>query len=122
MLILNAGSTIGTPSNGWTNTFEKAVEHAQEWLRMMNNNGIRDVRIVSNTPADGGRWDFVFMHDITGKCATLSAHGIDNLEWYMEQNTFHPRVYWNGSSTANPKIQDFLADGYEIVIRKKGAV
>jgi hypothetical protein len=46
----------------------------------------------------------------------LEHHGIDDLQAYEKQHIFTPRVYWDGSSCANPKIEDFAAEGFEPVI------
>ena len=57
-----------------------------------------------------GDWNFKFKHLVTGAVVDLDIHGFTEEE--SEKFMFHPRVYWNGSSTAGPKIEDWLTDGY----------
>jgi len=54
---------------------------------------------------------FYFTHKVTGKVATLKIHGFTKEQ--CQKFILHPRVYWNGSSTANPKIEDWLDDGFK---------
>lgn len=120
MFLINPGSTVTTSANGWTNTYETALKNAMAWLLNMEKQHITGVFIVaSDGPNAQGMWVFTFRHNVTGKTALLEIHGIDNLDAYLKQNVFHPRVYWNGSSSGEPKLTDFLRQGYEICIRQK---
>lgn len=120
MLIINPGNKVASGGNGWTNTYQQAFLNAEDWLRKMNDNGIRDVSITTgNGPDNYGMWTFTIQHSVSHKCATLDMHGIDNIDAYLEERMFHPRIYWNGSSCSNPELTDFLCEGYEICIREK---
>ena len=121
MLIVNPGSNIAKSGNGWTNTLETATAMANDWLRSMRANNINEVHIVAVHGPNSDRWTFIFEHSVTGVRASLDVHGIDNMNAYLKENTFPPRVYWNENSSATPKLTDFLCDGYEVVIRKKEA-
>lgn len=123
-LIINPGSRIPQNPQGWTNTYEQARRNAEEWLEQMRRDGFgHDVILLSGPEkqADGGgRWIFRFQHQITGVCCLLETHGIsdEDLEPYRLQAIFLPRVYWNGSSSANPALDDFAAPGYVQSYRK----
>ena len=66
-----------------------------------------------------GDWNFRFRHKITNKYIDLQIHGFTKKE--CDAFIFHPRVYWNGSSTAEPEITDWLTDEYQyrILYEKK---
>ena len=95
-------------------TFERALEMANEWL----------VEIVKEYPEvtvttdedqyEKGMWSFKFTHGVTGKEVFLNTHGFTKEE--CEKFMFYPRIYWNGSSTGNPEIKDWLTDDFEYVI------
>ena len=120
MLIVNHGSKVAISGNGWTNTYETAFKNATDWLLTMKKNNIHDVSIVgSEGPNLYGEWTFTFRHNVTDKQVLLTIHGIDDLAAHMKDKIWPPRIYWNGSSCANPQLTDFLCDGYEICIRKK---
>ena len=65
---------------------------------------------------DNGRWPFVIRHQITGVEVVLETHGIDDLDAYKRQCIFDPRVYWNGSSSAEPTLDDFDAPGFVVKV------
>lgn len=118
MLLINPGSEIGTEQRGWTNTFEGAEAEAERWLKSMHeDDGMVDVELVRrcSTPHEG-RWTFTYRHKVTGVEVKLDTHGIDNLDAYKDKNGFHPRVYWNGSSTSKPSIDDFAAPGFRKLV------
>ena len=104
-IIINAGSE----NKG--GTFEQAEINAKEWLESIHNDGFPEVEMSFVQRHKDGDWQFNFTHKVTGKVATLEIHGFTKEE--REAFVFHPRVYWNGSSTANPKIEDWLADGFK---------
>lgn len=115
-LIINPGARIGQPGNGWTNTLAKARAEAGEWLSRMHAEGMTDVVLLGDAEDTGdGRWRFTFRHAVTGTAVHLDTHGIDDLDAYRRQHLFDPRVYWNGSSTAEPRLEDFAAPGFVLV-------
>lgn len=111
-VIINAGSRIGGEPQGWTNTVEGARRRAGEWLDRMRAVGFVDVEMTDTVEEVDGRWVFVFRHTVTGVEVKLETHGIDDLDAYMRQYIFDPRVYWNGSSSAEPQLDDFAAPGF----------
>jgi hypothetical protein len=117
MLIINPGSRVGEPAEGWTNTAEQARKIAQEWLEAIHKEGMRDVELLPGDRdyGDSGRWVFTFRHAVTGVMVDLATHGIDDLDAYVRVHVFHPRIYWNGESLGEPKLEDFAADGFEPV-------
>ncbi|WP_067671748.1 hypothetical protein [Nocardia miyunensis] len=119
MTIINAGSHIAPtqPDEGWTNTREKAAQYAREWFwDQITRDGFTDIEFVDTGREDEGRWVFEVRHKITGVVVEIEQHGIDNLDAYRKRHLFTPRVYWNGSSSANPRLEDFAADGFEPVM------
>jgi hypothetical protein len=111
-LIINAGSDVGEPGDGWANTREEAVAEAGTWLTRMHDSGMTDVELLDGAEERGGRWVFTFRHKVTEVTAELETPGIDNLEAYQRQHIFPPRVYWNGSSCSVPELEDFAAPGF----------
>ena len=110
MLIINPGS--GPVEGG---TFEQAVLNAETWLENMQADGVTDVKLIrSAKPQGDGRYVFTFEHNTTGVTATLETHGLTQEQ--VAEHTFPPRVYWRGSSSAEPCLEDFLTDGYRIAI------
>lgn len=115
-ILINPGSHIGTDGDGWTNTEATARRKAAEWLERMQADGICDVELLPDAVAAGeGRWSFKFLHTITGTVVWLEIDGIDNYDAYCKRHIFSPRVYWNGSSIGEPQIEDFAAEGFEVV-------
>lgn len=105
MLIINAGSEI----KGGTK--EQAIENAKRWLRNIHAEGFLEVEMSEPTEYEKGQFEFKFTHNVTKKVAILHTHGYtpdEELEF-----TFIPRMYWNGCSTSDPKIQDWLPDGWK---------
>ena len=111
-VIINPGSRIGGEPRGLTNTVEKAVEIARQWFDEMQQNGFTDIEIGEPGAEDDGRWPFMIRHLITGVEVKLLVHGIDDLDAYRRQYIFYPRIYWNGSSSAQPELDDFAAPGF----------
>lgn len=114
-LIINPGSHIGEPGNGWTNTAETARSHAADWLLQLHRDGMTDVELLEGSTGSEGRWVFSFRHAVTGTTVKLETHGIDDVEAYERQHIFAPRVYWNGSSLAEPELEHFAAPGFAAV-------
>jgi hypothetical protein len=114
-LIINPGSRIGAPGEGWTNTEAVARTRAEVWLEKMHAEGLTDVELLSGSEARDGRWLYTFRHKVTGATVALEMHGIDPAEAYERQYAFTPRVYWNGSSCADPSLEDFAAPGFKAV-------
>lgn len=115
-MMINPGSRIGADQQGWTNTEAAAIVKAAEWLATMRGDGLADVDLLDGCTADGeGRWRFTFRHRVTGVEVVLETDGIDDVEAYQRQHIFPPRVYWNGSSSSDPKLEDFAAPGFEPV-------
>jgi hypothetical protein len=105
-------------------TFEQASQVAEEWLEAMQRGGIQDVALYATCyePKDNvcgqgvGYWTFQFEHRVTGVVATLETHGLTPEEF--RERIYPPKIYWNGSSSANPEVGDFLKDGYSVRIVK----
>ncbi len=89
-------------------TYEQALINAKEWYE----NIIKEFPEVEMNEGtyNNKNWTFIFKHKITGQKAELNIHGFTKEE--CEKFVFHPRVYWNGSSTADPKIEDWLTDNF----------
>lgn len=113
-VLINPGSQIGGDPQGWSNTAEQARKLANEWLDRMRVEGFVDIELTDDGVEVVGRWQFVFRHTVTGAEVVLETHGIDNMDAYLKQHTFPPRVYWNGSSCAEPDLDDFAADGFSM--------
>jgi hypothetical protein len=119
-IIVNPGARLGDAQNadGWTNTYATAHVTATEWLAKMHAEGIADVGLVTADETEReGRWTFTYRHTVTGVEVELETHGIDDLEAYKRQHIFEPRVYWCGSSTSNPSLEDFAAPGFVMTFR-----
>lgn len=107
-IIINAGSE----NKG--GTFEQAEMNAKEWLKSIHDEGFNEIEMKFIERQKDGDWLFHFTHLVTKKVATLEIHGFTKEE--CKQFMFHPRVYWNGSSTSDPKIEDWLCDGFKFRI------
>lgn len=119
-IIINPGARLGDAeaAHGWTNTFATAHATALEWLAKMHADGLVDVDICGADATEReGRWTFTYRHTVTGVKVELETHGIDDVEAYKRQHIFEPRIYWNGSSSANPSLEDFAAPGYVMTFR-----
>jgi hypothetical protein len=118
-LLINPGSRIHDGAVGWTNSLEGARLQAAAWLDKMRAEGFGDVEVREVGQADGdtSRWRFAFRHTVTGVVVFLDTHGIDNIDAYIKQALFEPRVYWNGSSSSNPSMDDFAAPGFVMTFR-----
>lgn len=112
VLMVNPGSKVRESGKGWTNTVELARREALEWLSRIHADGMTDVELLDGETQSDGRWVFTFRHKITGTEVKLETHGVDDLKAYMKENLAFPRVYWNGSSSADPEIQHFAAPGF----------
>lgn len=111
-LIMNTMKVIINPGSENTGgTIEQATVNAQEWLKSIHDEGFCEVQMKFKERYGTGNFLFVFTHRITQKEAFLEIHGFTEEE--CKEFIFHPRVYWNGSSTSNPKIEDWLADGFK---------
>jgi len=100
-------------------TFKQALINAKEWLVNINKE-FPEVEMTTNEDKFyNGDWNFKFIHKITGKIVELQIHGFTKEECKLF--TFNPRVYWNGSSTSEPDINDWLTDDYtyRVVYKKK---
>lgn len=114
-IMTGGGSWIAEPGDGWSNTYEKARANAEEWLATMHKAGMTDVELLNTVEERNRRWQFTFRHQITRVTATLEIDGIDDLDAYCKQAVFSPKVYWNGGSTGEPRLEDFAAEGFEAV-------
>jgi hypothetical protein len=103
-LIINSGS------ENTGGTFEQAELNAKKFLEGCHDEGLFEVEMSFVEVRETGNFVFHFTHKVTGKVVELSTHGFTDDE--CRQFMFNPRVYWNGSSTADPKIEDFMADGF----------
>jgi hypothetical protein len=118
--VINPGSHLGDAQNaiGWTNTYDTAHATAEEWLARMRSEGLADIELyAADVTEREGRWTFTFRHTVTGVKVELETHGIDDPDAYKRQFIFDPRVYWNGSSSANPSLEDFATPGYVMTFR-----
>jgi hypothetical protein len=111
-VIVNPGSRIN-PS--LPNSYERAQQYARKWLDQMRAEGISDIELIDNREFSDGRWRFRFRHLITGVTVNLDQHGLSDND---DKSIFPTRVYWNGSSSANPSIEDFAAPGYVMTYRR----
>jgi hypothetical protein len=116
-ILVNPGSGPIADGDGWTNTVEGARVEAERWLAIITDGqGIRDVALEDDAEElDDGRWRFWYRHTVTGVRVDLITHGIDNLAAYRRAQVFDPRVYWKGSSTSEPQLEDWAADGFEMI-------
>jgi hypothetical protein len=115
VIVVNPGSHILADCGGWTNTYAGALAEARRWLDRMRDDGLAaDVElVVPDEPVErDGRWRFGFRHRVTGVTVVLETHGIDDLDAYRRQAVFEPRVYWRGSSSATPSLDDWAAPGF----------
>jgi hypothetical protein len=117
-MIVNPGSKL----KGGTE--EQAIENAELWVSQMRNCGIRNVQVVNRPEYDGKfRWRFILKHSLTDVEATLDIHGLtdDEVKKYVNNNICkaYPRIYWNGCSSSEPRLEDFLTDGFCIDIVKE---
>lgn len=116
--IINPGSGgIDSSGEGWANTHDQAKRNAYEWFyKPMLEEGVIDIKVTDTKKDDGqGRWLFEFRHEITDKVIELWIHGIDNMEAYTKEHIFGARTYWNGSSSSIVELEQFAADGFEMV-------
>jgi hypothetical protein len=105
-LIINPGSRIADQPD---NTYARALAYARRWHEQMRGEGFgHDVELIEPDPTAGsdGRWMFAFRHRVTGVVVYLEAHGLD-----PDKHPF-ARVYWRGSSSAQPALEDWSASGY----------
>lgn len=116
-IIINPGSgPVDEVGEGWSNSYFTALKTAKEWLERMERDGLRDIELLDRVVDDGdGRWEFRFRHKVTGVVVTLATHGIDDLDAYTKRHIFMPRVYWNGSSSSEPDLDDWKAPGFYAV-------
>lgn len=119
-VLINPGSgPVAETGDGWTNSYEGALAEAQQWLSRIHADGMEDVKLVlpcsCRADVDGGRWSFGFYHPVSGVVVVLQTHGVSDVDAYMKERIFPPRVYWNGSSSAEPKVEDWLHPGYQVV-------
>jgi len=117
-MIINPGSgDIKETGEGWTNTHAQAKRNAYDWFcKPMLEQGFTDITVTDAGTCDDGRWKFIFKHTVTKVEVELDIHGIDDLEAYQKEYIFAPRVYWNGSSSGSPELEQFAADGYQPVM------
>jgi hypothetical protein len=92
-------------------TIEQATINAKKWLENIHEEGFKEVEMqYVEYIEDMGVFLFHFTHRVTGKIATLYTQGLtDDERWAF---IFKPKVYCNGSSTADPKVEDWLTDEY----------
>jgi len=100
-------------------TFEQALKNAYEWLESIRKEYPEVTMTTHENRLGDGDWNFRFTHGVTGAHVDLQIHGFTKEQ--CGKFMFHPRVYWQGSSTADPKIEDWLNDKYtyRIVYERK---
>jgi hypothetical protein len=115
-VIINPGSGPIVDGPEWTNTYEKARATAEEWYGFVKEANIVGVMLLDEFTYDeeSGRWTFFYEHELTKKRVTLETHGIHPMEAYEKRRIFQPRIYWDGSSSGGPEIDDWLTDGYKV--------
>ena len=111
-LLINPGSGPVAQGPGYTNTYETARAEAERWLARIHADGMTDVTLADEHGLRDGRWQFTFRHRVTGVAVHLETHGIDDLDAYGQAHIFPPRVYWHGSSTGTPCLEDWAAPGF----------
>lgn len=113
------GIIINPGSENKGGTLKQAKINADEWLKCVHDEGFLEVEMKYVEQYKDGNFLFEFKHTITQKVATLEIHGFTKEE--CEKFMFHPRVYWNGSSSSSPDIEDWLTDEftYRIEFYKK---
>jgi hypothetical protein len=120
-ILINPGSgTVAASGVGWANDYAGAEANAHEWYGRLVADGIRDVELVLPgvpAPGDDGRWIFDFTHTVSGAVVQLETHGLDDDEFraYEKEHIFGPRVYWNGSSSDIPEVEQWAAPGFGVV-------
>ena len=120
-ILFNPGSgAVAASGAGWTNDYAGAEANAREWHDRLVGDGIRDVELTlpgMPAPGDDGRWVFDFTHTVSGVVVQLETHGLDDDEYraYEREHVFGPHVYWNGSSSDIPEVEQFAAPGFEVV-------
>lgn len=102
-IIINPGSEI---KGG---TLKQATNNANLWLDQIHENLFEEVS-MEYAEMHHGNYRFYFKHSVTEKINTLDIHGFTDEE--LEKYIFSPRIYWNGWSNEEPKIEDWLKDGY----------
>jgi hypothetical protein len=112
-IVINPGSRVPA---GAENTYERALATAQRWHEQMREAGFgHDVDLLEDDPdaVRDGRWTFMFVHRVTGAMVPLETHGLDPAA--------HPfvRMYWQGSSSANPALDDWSKPGFVQTFRKE---
>lgn len=98
-------------SNG---TIKQARINAQEWFDHMKEDGFVD--IVMTEGNHGDYFEFIFTHKVTKKVATLHIHGYPNNQTI---DMIFKKIYWNGCSSSEPKIDNWLKDGFTFEIKIK---
>lgn len=116
-LIINPGSgDVAMSGEGWANTEAGARAEAQKWFDRMTDDGLRDIVLLPDMEDLGdGRWRFGFQHTVTGVVCHLDTHGITDIDAFMKSRIFYPRVYWRGSSSGEPTVEDWAAPGFEVL-------
>lgn len=111
MLIINPSSEHKGGS------FEIALDRAKHWAICIANDGIEGVQLLDGAETCECGWAFTFRHDVTGVECRYETHGLfgPKISPYDAGYVFAPRDYWNGSSTAGPKAEDFLRAGFRVV-------
>lgn len=119
MVLINPGSGPVPPSgDGWANTYEGAYVRAVEWLALIHERAATDVVLLNpGHPTGEGRWTFRFRHPVTDVAVELETHGIpqDQILAFEMERLFAPRIYWKGSSTGEPELSDWAAEGFRAV-------
>lgn len=114
-VLINPGSRVPDVDN----TYERAQQYAREWLNRMTSEGFGDIEFIDTGEECEGRWLFLFRHKVTGVQVKLEQHGV--AEDTVRNLIFAPRVYWNGSSSAVPNMDNFAAPGFVITFRREAS-
>jgi len=107
-MIINAGS------ENKVGDLKQAKRNAKKWINSIHSEGFLEVEMKFIEEYKGkykGMFLFNFEHSVTKKVATLETHGFTDKE--CKEFMFYPRTYWNGCSTSDPKIEDWLPDDFK---------
>jgi hypothetical protein len=99
-------------------TFEQALINAKQWHESILKE-FPEVTMTEHENVQWGDWYFTFTHQVTKKEINLAIHGFTDKQ--CDSFIFHPRVYWNDSSTGNPCLEDWETEDFRhrIIYEKK---
>lgn len=96
-----------------TGTFKQALKNAKDWLSLMKSEFPEVTMTTDERKGDYDGWKFIFTHGVTNVSCTLDTHGYTKKE--LKGFSWYQKEYWNGSSTAEPKPEDWLTKDFKYV-------